>query len=456
MFSIVGLGYALLRRPAAVAAVLAVTASPAVAGAQSAADKATARQLAKEGIKLHGEKKYSQALEKLQRAQSLYEAPIHLLYIARCQVQLGSLVDGAEAYRKLIRTPIDGSTPPAFVKAVEDGEKELQSLEPRVPRLTVSVEPTGVEGLEVTIDGQPMNVAALGVERFTNPGRRVVSAQAPGYQATSVEVELGEGATESVSLKLEVIPGGAPKAGAAEGGGGETDIAADNEGLHSLFQGGSSGLMVGLRLGGVLPGGDIDSNANVSDYVSAGGGGELYAGVRFAGHFAAKLFVEGGTFRPSSDAEDRGRSEVEGLGGGTYTISPSLGSFGLGFLAGSDPRKFGGFGEVDLLLARSYDLSQDYDLVVGGKCTVKDSFSGPALRVGGGVNLPLETWFNVSPVLNLTLSQFQSRSTELSGSCGALSFPEGDVDIEGDQRALNYQVFLGVGGDFLFGDDLFD
>ena len=92
------MGTALLLRlvpAAAVGAAVVFTGVP--ASAQSAADKATARQLAVHGIKLYGDGKYSEALDKLQRAQTLYDAPVHLLYIARCQHKLGMLVESAES-----------------------------------------------------------------------------------------------------------------------------------------------------------------------------------------------------------------------------------------------------------------------------------------------------------------------------------------------------------------------
>ena len=98
------LGTALLLRlvpAAAVGAFVTLAGAPAVA--QSAADKATARQLAVQGIKVYEDGKYSEALDKLERAQTLYDAPVHLLYIARCQHKLGMLVESAETYRRMVR-----------------------------------------------------------------------------------------------------------------------------------------------------------------------------------------------------------------------------------------------------------------------------------------------------------------------------------------------------------------
>src|SRR5690606_2532539 len=99
--------------------------------------------------------------------------PIHLLYLARAHDKLGNLVEAAESYRLLVRTKLDDDAPAVFRKAQEDGITELEKLEPRIARLTITVAPE-VEGLEVTVDGKSINTAALSVPRATNPGMRKV------------------------------------------------------------------------------------------------------------------------------------------------------------------------------------------------------------------------------------------------------------------------------------------
>src|SRR5690606_33025978 len=97
----------------ALAVALVLTMSTAAVG-QSAADKATARKLATEGIKLYQQGQFDDALDRLKRAQALYDAPVHLLYMARAQVKLGQLVEGAESYRRLVRTELDAKAPDVF------------------------------------------------------------------------------------------------------------------------------------------------------------------------------------------------------------------------------------------------------------------------------------------------------------------------------------------------------
>ncbi len=170
--------------------------------AQSDADRAAARQLAESGIKLRKEGKLAEALDKLQRAQQLVDAPTHLLQIAQIQEHMGQLVESSETYRKLARAPLGANAPAVFVKAKEQGAAELAALEPKVPGLTIVLEPS-VTDASVKLDGVVVPPALIGAARPTNPGAHVIDVTAPGYEAVSVRVQLAisEKKLEKISLK---------------------------------------------------------------------------------------------------------------------------------------------------------------------------------------------------------------------------------------------------------------
>src|SRR5215471_15936936 len=130
--------------------------------AQTAADKATAREAATEGIRLYKSGKYADALDRLRRAQSLYDAPVHLLYIARAQDKLGQLVEASENYRLLDHYTLPAGAPAAWTSAVEDGRKELANLEPRIPKLRIVATPANLKDAAVEIDGAKVSSAVLG------------------------------------------------------------------------------------------------------------------------------------------------------------------------------------------------------------------------------------------------------------------------------------------------------
>jgi len=103
-----------MRLPAAVLGLLFVTAAARPGVAETAADKATARELATAGIQLHQQGKHAEALDQLRRAQELFNAPVHLLYIARAQEKLGQLVEAAENLRTLSRQVLQPGAPEAW------------------------------------------------------------------------------------------------------------------------------------------------------------------------------------------------------------------------------------------------------------------------------------------------------------------------------------------------------
>ena len=154
------------------------------------AERAAARQLFKEGDDLQRDGKFPEALDKFQRAQQVFSAPTNMLRIAECQAALGRLVESAESYRAVVRTQLPAGSPPAFQTAVDQAKAELSQVEPRVPKLTVQVEPAGVAGVQMQIDGETVPGALIGEAIPLDPGTHKVAVVATGY-ATSEQFQVG-------------------------------------------------------------------------------------------------------------------------------------------------------------------------------------------------------------------------------------------------------------------------
>lgn len=179
---------------------------PAVAAGQvSDADRATARALAQQGQDALDAKDYATAADRFSRADAVFHAPTLLLGLARAQAGLGKLVSAHEAYARIVREGVPVGAPRPFVKAVAEAGKELARLEPRIPSVVIQVK--GSTAPRVTIDGAPVPVAALGVNRPVDPGRHLVRAEADGVVPTEVVVTLAEGKSTSVTLALEPAAG---------------------------------------------------------------------------------------------------------------------------------------------------------------------------------------------------------------------------------------------------------
>ena len=202
--------------------------APAALAEPTAADRATARTLAQEGQHALETKNYVMAIDKFSRADALVHAPTLLLGLARAQVGATKLVEAQENYNRIIREGVAPGAPKSWSKAVDDANKEVGAISPRIPWVTITV--LGPSSPEVVIDSTPVPHASLGVKRAINPGTHKVKISAEGYHPQEKSIVLTEGQSLSVNVELEQAPEAAPppekKAPAAvavdtSGGGGE-------------------------------------------------------------------------------------------------------------------------------------------------------------------------------------------------------------------------------------------
>ncbi len=399
--------------------------------AASAADKATAREVATQGIDLFRSGKYEEALDKLKRAQELYDAPVHLLYMARCQEKLGQLVEAAENYHLLDRYTMPPGAPPAWLTAQEDGRKELATVEPRVPKLKVELEPKDAPEPALTIDGAPVSAAVVGIQRPINPGHHKIDVAAKGYEKATTEVDVAEGESKDLTVKLTQ---GVTVSGAG------SDASGKQEKKSSKL---AIGFMVGMRLAGAVPTGKLavdpmntSREINISDAFQPGGDVELHAGLRIARYFTGVLYFEGQKFSGGSGGGILG-SEIK---------NPTGSSVGLGLIVGTPPGQMGGFGELDF--APSHVLSLTITTPDGAKdCRV--SATGGAVRFGGGGTFPVAKWLNLSPFALVTVAKPTKLEAE---GCSAVATAAIEGVRESDLRTHEI-ILLGVGGDLIFGND---
>jgi hypothetical protein len=178
------------------------------ATAASAADKEAARNLYIQGFSQQQAGNFTDALERFKRAQAVYPAPTTQLHIAECEAQLGHLVEAAEAYRALTRQQLAADANPAFVAAQTQAAAELQQVEPRIPHVHIDIAPHNIQGLNVTIDDQPMNVALLDVDRPVDPGTHKIVVVAPGYDRAEATVVIKE-REPTKQIVIPMRPGGA-------------------------------------------------------------------------------------------------------------------------------------------------------------------------------------------------------------------------------------------------------
>ncbi|WP_437818854.1 hypothetical protein [Sorangium sp. So ce1078] len=189
-----GLSRGAARRPrariAGAALALALAVSPGVAFAQAAA-------LLDEGKALMKKGKLAEACPKIEESYRLSPRSATLLALATCHEKQGKLATAWSEY-------IDLSA-----AARKEGNKRLEAdakargarLELRLPRLTVSVpRAAAVEGLEVTLDGAPLDSSIWGQARAIDPGAHKVSASAPGRKTWEASVTIKRGERKAVAV----------------------------------------------------------------------------------------------------------------------------------------------------------------------------------------------------------------------------------------------------------------
>jgi hypothetical protein len=178
--------------------------APAAGAEPSAADRATARSLAREGFEALKVEDFETAEDRFRRADELIHAPTLVVDHARALIGLGRLVEAHERYSLVIREGVEESSPAPWKRALEDAKRELEVIQGRLAWLTVKV--SGPDAPEVTLDEKPLPAAALGVRRAVDPGTRIVAAGAEGYTSKEESITLEEG--EQLSLSLELEPDG--------------------------------------------------------------------------------------------------------------------------------------------------------------------------------------------------------------------------------------------------------
>jgi hypothetical protein len=384
----------------------------------SDSQRAGARDLFKAGDQLQRAGQFADALDKFQRAQQVFAAPTNVLRIAECDAALGRLVESAEAYREVLRTPLPAGAPPAFQAAVDQAKGELAQVEPRVPRLTVQVQPSGVQSPQMQIDGQSISAALIGEPMPLDPGIHKLAVIAPGYASTEQTVDLNERDAKTVTVALNAIPGvtygpaAAPSASAAPAPTGETP--APPPVIQAIDAGppprrSSAGLLVGGHLGYEGVSGNVPTPA--SGFVSpgdVGGGGfafGLEGGLRFGRQWYVGLDVTRASFT-SANLSGLGAS-INGASSNT-TLLALVGAF----IANPDKVSF--YGELSLG-ERWFDVHET-------RASTGDTsqlFNAGEIALGLGIWIPAGRSFRFLPKITFGFDSFNSDTSSASINTGS-------------------------------------
>ncbi len=433
--------------------VASAAAFPRAARAQqvSDSDRAAARDLYFEGVRFQDSGKFADGLDRFDRAQRIFSAPTHLLHIAECQAALGRLVESAESYRALIRTPLPQGSPQAFQLAQQQAAAELPQVEPRIPQVKIDVSPANAANLQVQVDGLTMNPALVGVSRPIDPGPHKLVVFAPGYGKQEQTFSLKERENKLVPVVLvatsgivygpaiPVAPQPAPYQAVPQAPQPATEPP-PADAWKPQPKPPSSSFVGGLRVGALFPTGSAFSNSStsiisndttaMSNLASAGGGFGLEAGLRFASHFLIGGSFEHGFY---------GKGDTPPVVSSTTDVQQSVSSNYLGTNLAyiSNPEGFGFYGEIGIGY-RWFSIS-----TTGGGIDASDTLKGAEFELGAGAWIRAGN-VRLIPKVSFNAGSFTKHDLSCSGTgCTASS---NSTDSTVPNTAMHTFVFLGLGG----------
>jgi hypothetical protein len=440
---------AAVRLTAFAASLAFLTRSTSASAQVSDAERGAARELFKSGDELQRAGRFAEALDKFQRAQLVYRAPTNLLRVAECDAALGRLVESAEAFREVVRTPLAAGAPPAFQAAVEQARAELTQVEPRVPKLAIQVQPSGIPNAQLQIDGQSVSGALIGEALPLDPGPHKVLVRAPGFSSAELQVFLAERDTKTVALSLRAMPGApeaiapapppptlsappspapTPSAPAAAVGlarppppalpppGPPTPVDLQPPPRKSRM-----GLMVGAHLGAIVPGGSVptaglpyrmlltDSNASTVSTTALASGGFAYGldgGLRFARQWYVGLDLEHAALGGGQPSEVSGAPLTK--------ISSNTTLFQVVLALVADPDKPSFYGEVGLG-GRWFAVTE----AATNMATKGSTYGSGEVTLGAGIWLPGGRSFRLVPKATLSVGSFGSKDAASNSTTSA-------------------------------------
>ena len=173
----------------------------------SESDMAQARELLREGIDLRGKGDAAAAVDKLKAANALAHTPITGFELGKTYLALGKLVEAREAFLSSAHMPAQSGETSRSATARSQSESLAEQLRSRIPSLRIRVTGVALDSVALTVDGALVPTGALEAPRFVNPGNHVVVARSSAGGETETRVDLKEGESRDVELKI-VLTGG--------------------------------------------------------------------------------------------------------------------------------------------------------------------------------------------------------------------------------------------------------
>lgn len=235
------------------------------------------KQLVESSKKAMREGRPGDAAEALRRAHGIHQSPTVEVDLAAALTASGKLVEARKLFAKLA-----ASTEPGVIwkRARDAAKKALADLDPRVPKLRVTIK--GSAGAAVTVDGANIPTDA---DVPLDPGDHRVVATADGFVTVERSVSLAAGKQEQVTLEMAATP--APAAPPEDSRGSRVP------GIVLLGVGGA-GLIVGGVFGGLAFSAASTAKAQCKGNLCPAAAQSDIDRSRLHGNVSTGLFIGGG------------------------------------------------------------------------------------------------------------------------------------------------------------------
>lgn len=188
-------------------AITIVIVMSAAMGRAHAQSNAVAEQLFNEGRDLETQGKWTEACPKFEASLQRDPALGTRLNLANCYQHIGKLASAWGLFREssnLARKAND-------TKRADYAMQQAAALEPRLPKLVITVPVKSPPGMVVQRDGAAVAPAELGVALYVDPGPHQVTASAPGFESATTSVNIDEAKTATLALpELVAVPDAKP------------------------------------------------------------------------------------------------------------------------------------------------------------------------------------------------------------------------------------------------------
>ncbi len=172
-------------------------------GAAHADARDEARALATAGVEHFRSGRHAEAIESLRRAEALFHAPTHQLYIARAERARGRPVEAHAVYVGILLEKLPDYAPDAFKNAQREAGLEEAALRSEIATITVE-RAEGVRIVAATLDGRDLPVARLALPVGVTEGDHVleITRDPGGPSVFELSVDAGQSRVARVTAPL--------------------------------------------------------------------------------------------------------------------------------------------------------------------------------------------------------------------------------------------------------------